>query len=96
MGFRPAIIIQSKDTEKIPTIVIIPFTSKIKASQFPFTVVIEPDSLNNLDVPSVALIFQIRAIDKKRLVKRIGEISQESLKGIKKKLKEFLDINDST
>jgi len=67
-----------------------PFTSKLKAKEFPFTVLVEPDSLNNLDVPSVALIFQIRAIDKKRLIRKIGKIDQERLEIIKAKLKELI------
>ncbi len=91
-GFRPALIIQSSDIEKIPTVVIIPFTSQLKAKDFPFTVLIEPDSLNNLDMQSVALIFQIRAIDKKRLTRRIGKIDQERLEIIKTKLKEFIGL----
>lgn len=32
-GFRPAIIIQSSDIEKLPTVLVIPLTSKIKAKE---------------------------------------------------------------
>lgn len=53
---------------------VVPLTSKQKASDFPFTFVIEPDQLNNLDSISVALVFQLRAIDKKRLKNKIGGI----------------------
>jgi mRNA-degrading endonuclease toxin of MazEF toxin-antitoxin module len=34
---------------------------------------IEPDEFNNLNVVSVALVFQLRAIDKKRMKNKIGK-----------------------
>jgi len=85
-GSRPAIIIQSSGIEKLPTVLVIPLTSKIKAIEFPFTLLIEPDRDNNLDVVSVALLFQLRAIDKKRLKNKLGNISLNELKLIKNKI----------
>ena len=64
-GVRPAIIVQtSENIEKVPTILVVPFTTQFKAANFPFTFVIEPDSTNNLASKSVALVFQLRAIGK--------------------------------
>ena len=91
-GLRPAIIAQGADIEKLPTVLIIPLTSKIKASDFPFTFTIEPDKSNNLDVPSVVLIFQLRAIDKRRLKDKIGKITQSQLTRLKQSLKEILKL----
>ena len=34
-GLRPAIIAQTVDPERLPTILIIPFTSKVRAADFP-------------------------------------------------------------
>ena len=46
--------------------IVIPLTSNIQALRFPHTIEIKPSKKNNLDSISVGLIFQIRALDKKR------------------------------
>lgn len=91
-GPRPAIIIQSSGIEKLPTVLVIPLTSKIKAIEFPFTLLIEPDRDNNLDFVSVALLFQLRAIDKNRLKNKLGKISLNKLKLIKNKISELMGM----
>jgi len=35
-GLRPAIIVQAVGIEKVPTVLIVPLTSKLKAADFPF------------------------------------------------------------
>ncbi|MBI2140514.1 type II toxin-antitoxin system PemK/MazF family toxin, partial [Candidatus Woesearchaeota archaeon] len=67
LGNRPSAVIA--DTTSNVT-VIIPFTSNIQALRFPFTVEVKPDQKNGLSAISVGLVFQIRAIDKKRLKKK--------------------------
>lgn len=91
-GQRPAIIVQTVASERLPTVLIVPLTSKQKASAFPFTFIVEPDQSNNLDVVSVALVFQLRAIDKKRLKNKIGEIGLEKLELLKHNLKEIMGL----
>ena len=91
-GLRPAIIVQASDLEKLPTVLIVPLTSKLKAADFPFSFLIEPDQINNLDVTSVALVFQLRAIDKRRLKNKIGNIGREKVEILKKMLKDIMDI----
>ena len=91
-GLRPAIIVQASGIEKLPTILIIPLTSKLKAMDFPFTFIIEPDQLNNLEMTSVALVFQLRAIDKHRLKNKIGKINQKKLELLKQSLKEIMGL----
>lgn len=70
-----------------------PLTSKIKASNFPFTFKIEPDKFNNLNVASVVLIFQLRAIDQRRLKNKIGIIGQTKLDLLKYNLKEIMGLD---
>lgn len=42
-GVRPAIVVQtSENIEKVPTVLVVPFTTQIKAANFPFTFLIEP------------------------------------------------------
>ncbi|MCX5817685.1 MAG: type II toxin-antitoxin system PemK/MazF family toxin [Proteobacteria bacterium] len=92
-GFRPAIIVQtSENIDKIPTVLIIPFTTQIKAANFPFTFVIDPDSTNNLSSKSVALVFQLRAIDKKRLKNKLGKLSANDFQILKQCLHGILKL----
>ena len=87
-GYRPAIILQSEcRLEEIPTVLIIPLTSKIKATAFPFTLSIKPDKSNNLSSASVALVFQLRAIDKRRLKQKLGSLTNNDIKKIQKIVK---------
>ena len=91
-GLRPAIIVQEKALEKLPTVLIVPLTSKQKAADFPFTFIIEPDQMNNLNAVSVALIFQLRAIDKKRVKNKIGKIGLEKMELLKQSLREIMEL----
>jgi mRNA interferase MazF len=91
-GLKPAIIVQAIGSEKVPTVLIVPLTSKLKAAEFPFTFVIKPDQFNNLDVTSVVLVFQLRAIDKRRLKSKIGKIEQAKLEVLKQYLKEIMGL----
>ena len=79
-GNRPAIIVQTDISDpKLPTTMIVPFTSNLNALYFPHTIRIEPSSQNNLKKSSVLLVFQLRAIDKKRLGKKIGRLEEDIL-----------------
>lgn len=91
-GLRPAIIVQAVDFEELPTVLIVPLTSKTKASEFPFTFKIEPDKFNNLNVASVVLIFQLRAIDQRRLRNKIGRIGPTKLDLLKQNLKKIMGL----
>ncbi|MGL5876430.1 MAG: type II toxin-antitoxin system PemK/MazF family toxin [Xenococcaceae cyanobacterium] len=77
-GNRPAIAIQT-DVANSPMLMIVPITSSLGALRFPFTVKIEPSNLNGLTLPSVAMIFQMRAIDRKRIIRKIGDLESEYL-----------------
>ena len=87
IGTRPAIILS--DTQSMVAIVI-PCTSNLQALRFPYTLLIKPSKENGLNVSSVALVIQIRAIDKKRLNKKIGFIGKSELQEINKMLKQLL------
>jgi mRNA interferase MazF len=72
-GERPAIIVQDGPfIASLPTVLIVPFTSTLSATRFGGTLVVQPDSTNGLSVPSVALVFQLSAIDKRNCVHRLG------------------------
>ncbi|MDP3259370.1 MAG: type II toxin-antitoxin system PemK/MazF family toxin [Thermodesulfovibrionales bacterium] len=90
-GVRPAIVVQtSENIDRVPTVLIVPFTTQIKASNFPFAFVVEPDTANNLTSTSVVLVFQLRAIDKKRLKGRIGSLNSDDMQTLKQNLENIL------
>ena len=60
---------------------------------YPFTFLIEPDQLNNLSSSSIALVFQLRAIDKRRLKHKIGKLEKRMILHIKQILKEIMELN---
>ena len=77
-GNRPAIAVQT-DIATSPRLMIVPVTSSLGALLFPFTVRIEPSERNGLTLPSVAMVFQLRAIDRKRIIQKIGELELQYL-----------------
>jgi mRNA-degrading endonuclease toxin of MazEF toxin-antitoxin module len=79
-GRRPAIILQ-KDTN-LPTVLLVPLTTQQDSLRFSGTVLIEPDSENNLSNISVAIVFQLTALDKNSLERKIGKISKQNLEEI--------------
>ncbi|HLD05253.1 MAG TPA: type II toxin-antitoxin system PemK/MazF family toxin [Candidatus Nanoarchaeia archaeon] len=86
-GTRPVLILTDTQTT---TAVIIPFTSTPLAIRFPHTLEVPSTTKNGLSIASVLLIFQIRAIDKKRLKKKVGELEAETLEEVDKMLKTML------
>lgn len=88
-GTRPAIII----ADIVPLLaIVIPCTSNLHALRFPSTASIDPSSKNGFSVSSVALVLQIRAIDKKRLKKRIGILEKRVMQDIDMMLKKMLQL----
>jgi mRNA-degrading endonuclease toxin of MazEF toxin-antitoxin module len=79
-GRRPAIILQS--VISLPTILVVPLTSNLDSLRFPGTVLIEKDKRNGLSQTSVALVFQLTAVDKRSLSHRLGVVSEELVESI--------------
>jgi len=88
-GTRPAIIL----TEAQPNIaIVVPCTSNVQALRFPFTIEIKPTNRNGLNGISVALVFHMRAVDKKRMVRKIGDLDNSVFKELDVMLKKLLQI----
>jgi mRNA interferase MazF len=79
-GLRPGVVL----SEQNGVVVIIPLTTNTTALRFSATFAIVDDNQNGLTVPSVALVFQIRAVDVGRIVKRIGTISAKDARALNK------------
>jgi mRNA interferase MazF len=79
-GIRPAVIVQEDQaTLSLPTVLIVPFTSTQGALRFPGTLAVSPDGQNGLTVPSVALVFQLTAIDKTNCLQHLGVLDPATL-----------------
>ena len=78
-GRRPAIVMQSETAQNLPTILIIPLTTQLSAVRFQGTVLIEASAQNGLKQNSVALVFQMTAIDRSFVERPLGEISSRVL-----------------
>jgi mRNA interferase MazF len=86
---RPAILLADTDDD---ITIVTPFTSNTQALKFTNTLEITPNSENGLDQKSIALIFQTRAIDEKRLHNKIGKLKENNIQRINNKLKKILQI----
>ncbi|MCI0459509.1 MAG: type II toxin-antitoxin system PemK/MazF family toxin [Gemmataceae bacterium] len=79
-GERPAVIVQDHPfTTALPTVLIVPFTGAQSAMRFPGTVLVQPDGQNGLTVPSVALVFQLRVLDQRSCLYRLGVLDPAAL-----------------
>ena len=80
-GKRPVVIV-SGDTlnNMLPLVISVPITSKIKS--YPTFVLLLASKTNGLKKDSEAIPFQVRAVTKKRLIKRTGHITEEELREI--------------
>ena len=93
LGIRPGIVVQAdKAVSQLPTTIVIPATSRQEARRFPYTVAIQPSLQNGLERPSVLLVFQIRAIDKRRLIRRLGRLEDDHLKNLENQIRDLLAI----
>lgn len=84
-GKRPIVIV-SGDTlnDVLPIVIVVPITSKVKS--YPTCVLLLASKMNGLKKDSEAIPFQVRAIAKKRLTKRIGTTTEAELREILKGL----------
>ena len=78
LGTRPVVVVRDIATAGVA--LIFPITKTIGNTKFPFTFVVEPSKHNGLDFQSVALICQLRVVDKIRFIHRLGKLEASYLK----------------
>lgn len=81
---RPCIIISPNEMNALKTIIVAPMTSK--GLSFVFRPKIKFENKNGL-----VLLDQIRAVDKTRIVKKIGEVEKNKSKEIAQMLTEIFE-----
>jgi mRNA interferase MazF len=91
-GIRPALVVQiDRANEASPHTVIVPFTTRIRDVKLPSHVRI-PAGVGGLGEDSVLLCEQIRVIDRRRLVHRMGSLGDEYLREVDAAIKVILGL----
>jgi mRNA interferase MazF len=76
---RPALIIQNDVSNRLSDITIVaPITSTIRFPLNPVHVLLQAGNDTGLAVTSVALLNQVRAVDRQRLIKRLSAIDSQT------------------
>ena len=90
---RPALIIQNDISNRLSDVTIVaPITSTVRFPLNPVHILIPADPSTGLGVTSVALLNQIRAVDRIRLIKRLGAVDSETLERVDEAIKISLGL----
>ena len=90
---RPAVIVNDDAIGILPLKVIVPITEwKDRYSTAPWMVRVAPDAENNLDKTSAADAFQVRSVSQQRFVRRLGKLTDVTLKAVTDALAAVLNI----
>ena len=91
---RPVLVVQTNLLNKIPhpSTLICPITTKIETESEILRVHLKK-GMANLHVDCDILIDQIRAIDNKRLVKKVGNLPTELIEMVKENIQIILDLD---
>lgn len=90
-GSRPAIVLHDAVFgQGSPLVIVVPLTSQDAAARFPGIVTMDPDGRNGLTTRSIALVFQIRALDRARFAKQLGTVSNDQVKQVFEQLDTLL------
>ncbi len=91
-GRRPAVVMQSTSaTAQLPTVLLLPLTTQMDALRFPGTAVIEVTPANGLPKPSVALRFQLTAVDKQFIGSYLGTLSKSEMQDVQQALESVME-----
>jgi mRNA interferase MazF len=91
---RPVLIVQTDSLNKVhPSTLICPITTNIKPESQILRVNIKKGTAKVKEDCDV-MIDQLRAIDNKRLIKRMGELPKELSERVKENIKIILDLDD--
>jgi mRNA interferase MazF len=92
-GKRPVILCQNDLLNEVSqTVIVIPLTTNLKREKIPGSVFIKKGE-GGLDSDSVALCYQLRVLDKRRLIKPLGKLSDIVLEEVYNGIKFTLGIS---
>jgi mRNA interferase MazF len=92
IGERPAVILQVKLAANLDTVLVVPCTSKLHNSRHFGAVQVAASALNGLDVESVFLVHQLRAIDRRRIRRVVGRLAADDLARIESRVRDILGL----
>jgi len=85
---RPALIIQNDVSNRLSGVTIVaPITSTVRFPLNPVHVLLAAGHSTGLSVTSVAVFNQIRAVDRIRLIKRLGAADTETMEQVDEAIK---------
>ena len=90
---RPAVVIQNDILNKFsPLTIVAPVTSRVYDKEYPTNVFIKKED-SGLDKDSTVLLNQIRTIDKRRIIRKIGSLNIFSMSKVVLAIKVCLAID---
>jgi len=91
---RPAIVIQNDIANRVsPITIVAAITSQVGGPTYPTQVLIQKGDAG-LSADSFVLLNQVRSIDKRRLLKRLGRVSHETMIQVDRALQISLELVD--
>ena len=90
---RPALIIQNDVSNRLSEMTTVaPITSTVRFPLSPVHVLLAAGQTTGLLVTSVAVFSQIRAVDRIRLVKRLGSVDDDTMRHVDEAIKISLGL----
>lgn len=87
---RPVVVVQTDLLNDVhPSTLICPITTKVNTELHLLRVHLRK---SGLDKPSDILVDQIRAIDNKRLIERLGKLNKKQVEALKRNIRIVLDV----
>jgi mRNA interferase MazF len=91
---RPSLVIQNNTSNRLTsTTIVAPITSTVRFPLNPVHALLPADATSGLSVPSVALLNQVRVVDRQRLIKRLGSVDATTLGQVDAAIKISLDVS---
>ncbi len=73
-------------------ITVVPFTTKLNKSRYPFTLTVEPSLENGLSSKSVLMAFQVVSYQKSRVIDVIGHLEPGYLRQLEQLLRNLMRL----
>lgn len=92
-NIRPAVVVSDEDFQRLGLVIVVAVTSRLIQSFG--RVPLQPNPANGLDKPSDVLAYQVRTIstDPKRILKKLGTLSQHDVQRVDEALKIALKLS---
>ncbi len=88
-GLRPVVIVSGNLlNQHLSILIVMPLTTRIK--KYKGNPILLPSEKNGLTAESEILVFHIRSVSKKRLVRKLGNIEPDELARVTKTLNDIL------